>query len=193
MPTNISLKIHQATLACFVAAMLLQIGCSRQTNITSQDGHLRCMAELQTSGDFPDAAAKKDFFKSCLKTIDSRIAAEKNQVEQEKLLLEKQRQEEQSQTEASWSSDEDRYLFCKFNQPRIQQLEKERIRTYANIVRLKRSGIPSQELRAAERQYARIMADLECSLPASKRGPWSLLTAIDRFSRCNPSDFGVQQ
>ena len=192
MPINIAPKLHQTTLACFIAAMLLQIGCSSQTNITSQEGHLRCMAELQTSGDFPDEAARKDFFKSCMKTIDSRITAEKNQAEQDKLLLEKQRQEEQSQIEASWSSDADRYLFCKFNQPRIQQLEKERIRAYANIIRLKRSGIPSQELSAAERHYAKIIADVERSLPASKRGPWSLLTAIDRFSRCNPSDFGVQ-
>jgi hypothetical protein len=151
------------------------------------------MAELQTPRDFPDQAARKDFFKSCMKTIDSRIAAEKNQAEQEKLLLEKQRQEEQSQTEASWSSDADRYLFCKSNQPRIQQLDNERIRAYANLVRLKRSGIPSQELSAAERNYVKIMADLERALPANKRGPWPLLTAIDRFRRCNPSDFGAQQ
>ncbi|WP_411867802.1 hypothetical protein [Vulcanococcus limneticus] len=167
-------------------ALLLLAGCATRPQHerprVSDEGVRACQVEVEATAAPKGRAAALE---RCFLTIDQRLAQ-----------LQREQQQRLAPPAAPQGpappSPEERYAFCVFHQPEVQQAERARQRALAPWLRLAGAPDPTApEVVAARQAYEQALAELNRLIPESMRGGLTLEPdAIRVFSRCERSDFG---
>lgn len=185
---------HQYRHALVALLIGLCTACGHQIKTTSSDGRNACLAKVESEIGIASPQQKQAALRQCLKTIDQELAERAAQAAQENKAEEEAMSQAQAAQEARWDSPQERYQYCKFNQPDVISLEKERIRIYARLNAAESPSSRSGDSTALQEQYDDIINQLNNLLPERMRAGWPLIPeAVNRFRQCDPSDFGIKR
>jgi len=179
-----------ALLAC---ALLLGACGSPERRRLSAEGKKLCLERVAQVEPGTPLEAKRTLYRGCLKTIEAERAQGAAAGTRETLQAQQRQAAAIRSAEAGWASDGDRLIHCRLYQQPIIAAERERLQALAPVMTLSRQyGVNSPQAQEANALYQQRVAELERLIPpAMRKGEPLLPNAVQRFVRCDPSDFAA--
>ena len=175
-----------------LCVVLITTGClAPQGRVTSETGKRSCLRQIAVEMPLSSQQEKRSAYRNCLRSIDEKLA--------NAALLEKERQDKAESEkrlakqlrQASWASQEERWLHCRSNQNTIVELDRIHTRAYAMLLGANnRSNQSTPEKADLQRALNSIRSEIAIAIPEKMRAGQPLIPdSLRTFKRCNPDDF----
>ena len=159
--------------------------------LTSETGKRACLRQVAMAMPLNNQQEKQVAYRDCLRSIDKKLTqaalvekARQEKAESEKILAEQLEQ-------ASWASQEERWLHCKSNQHVIIELDRRHTRAYSKLLGgSNRPNQPTTEKADLERELNSIRVEIAMAIPERMRAGQPLIPdSLLIFKHCNSDDF----